>query len=738
MGHNDYTNVKSLNCFSRKSIIIISYALLVMLFPVVTVNAGDWVLTNPPLTGSGLYDVIFISPSEGFAVGANGVIIHTVDTGRTWQLQQTPVAYPGFLLSVQFIDQDSGFAVGGVYGRTFALMTANGGKEWIDVSSKFPEGGLRSIHINNGDIWVTHWNRMPNISASHDRGNSWIADTIGDGSLLDEILFVTDDVGFACGDKGYIGKTEDKGNTWHKVSDTLHGIFEQLICVGDRMYALGLKDQLTISIDGGNSWNNFLKASFNFDFNVAQFIKTNNEFLDNGFIIGGSNPNIVVRFRDVSPPQTPFSTASLPIYSLISAIASSGTDRCIGVCLNGAIFEISGLADSCRELSLNTGGDITGIDFYDSLNGICGTSSGDIFITSNGGISWIKRFLPTASSVVSITAFSGGSTLVVNWAGEKYLSKDYGRNWVIENNKDSPVNIGDGLFPQKTVFKAGIYSSHANVIKDDSLFSTLDAGTTWRKQGVCSFSNLDTNDMRNCIIAVTFPDKKIGLAVTIGGAVSHTIDSGKTWIPMANIPDIAANDIFFLDSLHGLISGKKSGVSSCQPLIYITENGGKSWNQTKEMHFDPVLDRHTDLSFQAEILMIRGKSLESLWALSTEGPLFSSDSGKTWRQQMLPQYGNRFTNIFIGENNEIFVVGDNSRIWKGTGYSPAGIRPIQQQGIHTSNKRQSTTSIMYDLRGRRILQMNSRDIGKKYLSGVSIIVEGDRGHQKVRKVIKMK
>jgi photosystem II stability/assembly factor-like uncharacterized protein len=724
--------IAAINHVILRIVSLVSAAIVSSSYPT---HAKDWVLYNPPLTGSQLYDVIFVTPQEGFAVGANGVIVHSSDSGKTWELQQTPVDNPGFLLSIDFVDYDTAYAVGGVFGRTFALMTSDRGRNWKDVSSRFPEGGLRKIHIHNDDIWVTHWNRTPNVSVSKDRCKTWKSDTIGDGSLLSDILFLNDSIGFACGDIGFIGKTIDGGANWFKVSDTLKGVYVEIVYVKDRMYALGLKGQLAISRDTGNSWNYILNFH-GIDFHDMTFKQSDSWFMDDGFLIGGTNPNTVVRFRDVSPPNTPIVTSTLPIYSQTSSIAPSGADRNIGVCLNGAIFEIFGIADSCKELTSNTGGDITAMDFYDSLNGICATVKGELLITSNGGQSWAKRALPKEKYVVSITAFAGGRTLAINNDGNRHVSLDFGRTWAVDTNPYYPFDIGNSSTYSRTIFKASNYSTCAYVIKKDSLFVTIDAGKTWQKNGTISINNPDENEYRNFIIAVTFPTIAKGWAVTIGGAVSFTFDTGKTWVPVANISDISANSVYFIDSLHGWISGKKFAVSPTQPVIYVTKDGGKTWQPTQSMHFDPVLDRHTDLPFSAEILKICGKSANSLWALSSEGPLFSSDTGKTWQQQMLPQYGNRFGDLFVGTNGEIFVAGDNSRIWKGTGYTAFVAKPSSKFYGHKSNQFQSQQIDIFDFKGRKIDTYKNGKIQMiKSVKGIYIAKEISPIHKKGQKIL---
>jgi len=81
-----------------------------------------------------LTDVFFIDPDRGWAVGDRGVIWHTEDGGRNWQLQSSPV--PCRLESVCFVDDRNGWIVGGwshpyTHKSTgVVLRTADGGQHW--------------------------------------------------------------------------------------------------------------------------------------------------------------------------------------------------------------------------------------------------------------------------------------------------------------------------------------------------------------------------------------------------------------------------------------------------------------------------------------------------------------------------------------------------------------------------------------------------------------------------------
>src|SRR5438105_2346963 len=81
-----------------------------------------------------LRSVHFIDAQEGWVVGDEGVILHTIDGGRRWERQ--PSDTRGSLRSVHFLTPFVGWAVGreelpyGMGSVGVVLFTRDGGLEW--------------------------------------------------------------------------------------------------------------------------------------------------------------------------------------------------------------------------------------------------------------------------------------------------------------------------------------------------------------------------------------------------------------------------------------------------------------------------------------------------------------------------------------------------------------------------------------------------------------------------------
>src|ERR1051325_10486965 len=141
---------------------------------VVAARQGErhWVWQNPLPQGNAIYAVRFAPDKRtGWAVGADGVILHTADGGFRWEEQHAQMPVPLYGLYVK--DAKTAVAVGA---RGLILTTSNGGRRW-----------------------VTHETGLKREGANH----------------LYSVAFTSDaQRGWAVGSYGEIVKTEDGGRTW--------------------------------------------------------------------------------------------------------------------------------------------------------------------------------------------------------------------------------------------------------------------------------------------------------------------------------------------------------------------------------------------------------------------------------------------------------------------------------------------------------------------------------------------
>ena len=254
-----------------------------------------------------LFDVCFVDPQHGWAVGDRSTILHTTNGGQSWHVQTCPVACR--LESVQFRDRQRGWAVGG-YTSAYThrpigviLKTEDGGKTWQRVSGQFlpwlrqiqfvdPQQGyavgLPSAMFpsavyrtrDGGDHWTpwpgesTGWvdahfstqakglliDRRGQLAVAEPSKLRWVT-TPSELRQPTQVCLNSAREGMLCGSQGTVCATKDGGKTWQKPRQlpdpremaefdwlALDGIDQRYWIVG----VPGLRVLQTA--DGGRSW----------------------------------------------------------------------------------------------------------------------------------------------------------------------------------------------------------------------------------------------------------------------------------------------------------------------------------------------------------------------------------------------------------------------------------------------------------------------------------------------------
>jgi photosystem II stability/assembly factor-like uncharacterized protein len=166
--------------------------------------------------------VWFVTRNEGWAVGDLGTILHTTDTGKTWN-QQTSNSTSYTLTAVSFISPTTGVAVGSA-GRI--LRTVNGGQTWGSIAADTDNlKQLNDVFFQDATRgWIVGNNGL--ILRSNNGGASWTrvlpAPTTAN---LQSVHFPRNHTGtspptdpygwgWTVGDGGTILGSRDFGQTW--------------------------------------------------------------------------------------------------------------------------------------------------------------------------------------------------------------------------------------------------------------------------------------------------------------------------------------------------------------------------------------------------------------------------------------------------------------------------------------------------------------------------------------------
>ncbi len=198
---------------------------------------------------------------------ADNSIEKTTDGGLNWINFNSP----GIIVSLYFLNTDTGFGVG-----SGAFKTVNGGLNWISVSTdSFPDYSVKFVNANIG-FYDTR-----GIKKTSNGGDNWQYLPTGVNGQFVSLSFVNENIGFALIKTSFVNnliiKTIDGGNNWNTVYNGtyLNSIF---FTNNDTGYAVGgdqnIYNKIIKTSNSGLNWFE-LNTGSNYQSNSVFFINDN-------------------------------------------------------------------------------------------------------------------------------------------------------------------------------------------------------------------------------------------------------------------------------------------------------------------------------------------------------------------------------------------------------------------------------------------------------------------------------
>ncbi len=591
--------------------------------------------------GHKLRGVYLVGQNQAWAVGVDGLIVHSDDGGQTWQRQESGVG--DSLWRVHFVDANSGWVVGD-NGRI--LHTANGGGTW--------QAQVSNVSVDLRALWFTDsqtgWVGVSDgVLKTTNGGQTWAR--VGDvpSQVLDIQFFDADNGVLVCnsGDAGggRIMRTSNGGTSWTTANCQFVGPGPTSgPCTGTAItnfMALhfptrtfgcavgGWVDPIAfLSNDGGANW---VQQATNIHFAVPEsvfFVDTDRGWAASTF--GDySAEGAVLRTIDGGR-----SWSKVEGYTAGSdVIFGSASDGLLATGLGMKLSSDGGATWSPAQ-SFDSGW-LNGVSFVDSTQGWAAgerhyasyPQEGKIVHTADGGLTWqvqaetsallndvhfvnMQRGWAVGESGTILATNNGGATWTPQTAGTgmdlfgvSFVDDAYG--WLVGGDRDGRVWrttdggahwLESGSFPgwysgkyavaflDRTIGYIAGQTGESSDKARGSVWKTINGGDTWIEKPLPA--------QYGTLRGLSFVSASEGWAVGEGGIIVHTVNGGNTWELQASGTDDNLYAVDFLDAQHGYAVGYMSMVEG---VVLKTTNGGQTWG--KEEAGSHSRDGISDIAF---------------------------------------------------------------------------------------------------------------------------------------------
>ena len=236
-----------------------------------------------------LYTSFFINSTKGWASGANGTILKTVDAGQNWSVQNSNTTQG--IYAMYFLNDNLGYATGGdpVSQGGVVLKTIDGGQTWnVQLNITPPGRTIYFIDSNTGFVGGSNGSLVKTI----DGGQTWSTINSSISGAIYKIQFIDATIGYLSGAKGEIYKTIDGGNSWTYLPTTMptglnDAYYSMSFISKDSGYVCGYSltnnsGYLIKTVNGGQNWT-YLASTAYYLLDIKMID------MNTGYVVGGIN-----------------------------------------------------------------------------------------------------------------------------------------------------------------------------------------------------------------------------------------------------------------------------------------------------------------------------------------------------------------------------------------------------------------------------------------------------------------
>ncbi|ASB50574.1 YCF48-related protein [Alkalitalea saponilacus] len=565
------------------------------------------------------------------------------------------------------------------------ILPANAQWQWINPMP--PETHYKSVAHVTEQTYVTMGESL--ILKTQDGGRSWMQTAHPSVTNLNKVLFLNTETGFVVGDDGLLLKSSDGGNSWQEMNTGTESTFWDIFFVNEQLGFIAANGgRVFKTTDGGENWSlqevpdvwQHLRLIKFFDENTGYvasmhglFAKTTN---------GGEDWEVI---------EEELSFYYINDMHLIDA-------QTILLASYGGIFKSSDGGVNWEEKLAPDDEEMANFSFVSETTGYVLGHLSRIYKTVDGGESWTNTnllpdyFLCHLSSCEKAIAFENenhgilvgfenitqldmqsntynshtqsitthdikgavfiNDTTIVAVGNNSLLARSNtnGRTWTVQTFNPPGQYEGVHFIDENTGFAVG--NSYSEENWGHRIVKTDDGGNSWRS--VLFSTSEESNNFRERLRGIHFPNANTGYAVGSGGVIYKTTNGGEDWVSKESGVSVQLNSVFFTDANTGYACGS-SGT------IVQTKNGGDTWTIANT----PTTDGMFAISFinnSIGFAAVRG------W-----GMVKTINAGENWIWISLPGSPNRIMRdmVFISEqvgylagSDYMFTTHDGGESWE--------------------------------------------------------------------------
>lgn len=624
-----------------------------------TTDAGlTWNEVNCP-TNNVIYDIHFLNPDVGIAVGGNStyshqLIVKTYNGGTDWDVIMELDGNGDLLQDIYFVNDQVGYVVGT---GSAILKTEDGGESWVNLNN-VPSGNYTGVHFLNGSVGFAV-GASGVVIKTQNGGQSWQSIDLAVGYRLNCIYF-HGEVGFILGDNGICFKSEDGGANWQLFElGTLASLYDMKINPDGNGLISGRRGTILVTRDSGENWNQEY-ADFGLDINAVEIVGDNIAHAagDNGAILK-QHPlpqNYSVQWAPtefLSDPNILDPIVSHPTSSMSYTVTVSDADGLsvsdnVSVVVYPANVQISSDPNPNPDsdpfqlyAGVETGlwkvinNEISG-SYYDVhfINADTGFATGiyqgtGILVkTTDGGKTWNHRYTDFNGIIYSIHFPTEDIGYAGCAFGKLLKTTDGGETWV-ETQTQTTEHIQSIHFSDSN---HGIGGCNSGIT-----IRTSNGGQNWYTSDLNSSSTVSTVYMLNS-------NRCYAKGVGIGTQAFFQSESGGAYWSAVTLPEgfFSLNHVDFLNEDVGYMLGSSNNFT-----LLRTINGGESWEGVESE--EGSLPDFDSGSFTEQF---KGYTVSG-------GTLYNTmNGGLNWTEQYEYSWGNGESMHFPDESNG-YVVGSN-------------------------------------------------------------------------------